>query len=165
MFKNKLAGALVLMLALVCGTAWAQVPTAPVAPVPEKVNVPAEAGAVMTVDDLLRSGKLQKNSDKTNNRQEPAESFNLASLGGVPAAGSAAASVTAHVKPVLSLIGIYMSKEQSRAAMDVSGVRKSFAVGDVVQSGWKLAHVTPSSVELQRCDKKKCTFKTLLVSE
>jgi hypothetical protein len=130
---------------------------------------------VVTVDDLIKSGKLNKEPQKKRSVLPAEASFSLAGLPEMPGLDGPPGAVKTALEqkqtsthtsnPSLSLLGVYVSHGQSRAAIDVDGVRKTYAPGDFLYGGWKLLNVNANGVDLERCHKKKCSARFLFLND
>jgi len=119
----------------------------------------------MTVDELINSGKLSQGSPRSRNDAEmPVALPNLNSGLESEFPNKTEKPVATHAN-AMSLTGIYMSSESSKAAIDAKGLRKIYAPGDVVTGGWKVLSIAASGVDLERCVKAKCTSKFLVLND
>jgi hypothetical protein len=125
---------------------------------------PAER-RVMTVDELINSGKLPQGGARSRNDAEmPVARPNPNSGLESEFPNKTEKPAATHAK-VMSLSGIYMSSESSKVAIDANGIRKIYAPGDVVTGGWKVVSIAASGVDLERCVKAKCTSKFLVLND
>jgi hypothetical protein len=172
-----------ILAALTCSSALAQVPSGVANPqnlVVASLKEPAQPdqqlpNKVITVDDLIKSGKLVKETQKKRSIIPTDAPFalagmpDLASLDGQAEATKTALQpkqILAHgSKSGLSLMGVYISSGYSRAAIDVAGVRKTYAPGDFLSGGWKLLNVNANGVDLERCHKKACSAQFLFLND
>lgn len=182
MLKNKIF----ILAAFTCFDAFAQAPSATsdqakatsgnvAAPVLASQTDQYLINKVITVDDLIKSGKLAKEPQKKRNVIPRDAPFSLAGLPDMAGFDNQADAAKADLeqkqtlpntsKPSLSLLGIYVSHGHSRAAIDVDGVRKTYAPGDFLYGGWKLLNVNANGVDLERCHKKKCSAQFLFLND
>ena len=139
MSKNKKNNALVLIVSLCMGGS-------------------ALAQTIKTVDDLLRSGKLGNNTYSLASIM-PAEVSNK------PVSPPDETPTQRTKNPPLVLTGIFQSKDTNRTEIEVMGTRRTYVVGDHVQSGWVVASITGQAVEVNRCIHKKCSTQTLRLGD
>jgi hypothetical protein len=134
-----------------------------------EVLSPSTAKKVLTVDELIQSGKLS-----------PAVPYQPPPVA-QPAPGPAPARLDDRVNtgvprnippwvmkptaPPLTLQGIFLSSHSAKAVIQTEGLRKMYVEGDSLPGGWRIRAIDTSGVGIERCDQRKCASKFLSLAD
>jgi type II secretory pathway component PulC len=166
MSKNKKASvAIVFACLMVSAFAQAKRPMEAPFTTSHLYQAPPIERPVMTVDELINSGKLSQVGQRPRvNAEGPLGlgSVNPSVDGELPKKDDTLPMPNPNA---MSLAGIYMSSQASTVAIEAKGTQKMYVAGDVVTGGWRVLRIETQGVDLARCVKGKCTSKFLLLNE